>query len=255
MLQQNPAPTLSRISPAFAMAGVASVTVTLVGTNFLADSVAQRNGNDLPTTWRSATQLEARIEGSLLATLGSASITVFNAPPGGGTSSAKTFLVIDPTTGLPPTDLRIMSPSPGPDLLLAWAPPPDIAAANGYRLRRYATPYRNTVPLERDLPNTAVTAQVPLILGTSYFDLVVVRGAGVQSLPTRLVKVSTTTNHAAGDVNGDNLVDGRDLMDVLAAFGSHAGETEWNPSADCNGDGVVNGDDVVRVTINLGSRQ
>lgn len=42
-----------------------------------------------------------------------------------------------------------------------------------------------------------------------------------------------------GDVNGDGKVDINDLIAWDAAYGSKAGDPNWNPQADINGDGIV----------------
>jgi len=42
-----------------------------------------------------------------------------------------------------------------------------------------------------------------------------------------------------GDINGDGIVDIRDLSIVGRAFGSYPGHPYWDPNADLNGDGIV----------------
>jgi thermitase len=49
-----------------------------------------------------------------------------------------------------------------------------------------------------------------------------------------------------GDVNGDNVIDDADLLQVLFAFGAN------NPSVDLNGDGVVDDADLLLVLFNFG---
>jgi thermitase len=51
-----------------------------------------------------------------------------------------------------------------------------------------------------------------------------------------------------GDVNGDNVVDDADLLQVLFAFGAN------NPSVDLNGDGVVDDADLLLVLFNFGTQ-
>jgi hypothetical protein len=115
----NPLPALTSITPNTAIAGAATmpVSLSLSGTNFLSNSdpaqASQVNWNVGPITTKltvgtvSATQIQASIPVSLLATAGSASITVFNpgssAPPGctticsggggGGSSAPQTFTI------------------------------------------------------------------------------------------------------------------------------------------------------------------
>jgi hypothetical protein len=92
----NPAPTISSISPATAVAGSGNFTLTITGTNFVTNSVVRWNGNPRPTTFVSSTQLTAAIPASDIATAGTANVTVFNPAPGGGESDAVTFTINNP---------------------------------------------------------------------------------------------------------------------------------------------------------------
>jgi hypothetical protein len=97
----NPAPVLSAISPASAPAGAAALTLSLSGSGFVASSQVRWNGTPLTTvTFVSPTALTATVPASLLATAGSASVTVFNPTPDGGTSSPQTFTITAGATRL-----------------------------------------------------------------------------------------------------------------------------------------------------------
>jgi hypothetical protein len=116
----NPVPTITSISPNTAAAGAASVTLTITGTNFLPGTTAANNSQvNWNTTTQTtitpapasvtATQIQVTVPTGLLATAGSASVTVFNppnltplpapcvincvGPGGGGTSNASTFTI------------------------------------------------------------------------------------------------------------------------------------------------------------------
>jgi hypothetical protein len=115
----NPQPTLTGITPNTAVAGAATmpVSISLAGTNFLSNSdptqASQVNWTAGATTTKltagntTSTQIQATIPVSLLATAGAASVTVFNpgssAPPGctticnggggGGSSVSQTFTI------------------------------------------------------------------------------------------------------------------------------------------------------------------
>jgi hypothetical protein len=108
----NPAPSLSTMSPATATAGGSGFTLTVSGSNFVPGSFVQVNGANRSTTFVSATQLTAVIPASDIAVAGVLSITAFNAAPGGGTSSALTLTVNNPVPS-------ISSVSPNPALALA----------------------------------------------------------------------------------------------------------------------------------------
>ncbi|HXN73218.1 MAG TPA: FG-GAP-like repeat-containing protein [Candidatus Acidoferrales bacterium] len=97
----NPVPTLTALQPSSATAGGAAFTLTLTGTNFISTSAVKWNGAALVTTFGSATQLTAAVPASDIAATGTASVTVFNPTPGGGTSSALTFTVGDFTISSP----------------------------------------------------------------------------------------------------------------------------------------------------------
>jgi len=47
-----------------------------------------------------------------------------------------------------------------------------------------------------------------------------------------------------GDVNGDGVIDGRDITLIARAMGSRPGDSNWNPACDLNGDGVVDSTDL-----------
>jgi hypothetical protein len=98
----NPAPAIGSLSPAQAVAGSGAFTLTVNGTSFIASSVVQWNGTVRPTTYVSATKLQAAITASDIAALGSASVTVRNPSPGGGTSAPVTLpIVTGPTLTVP----------------------------------------------------------------------------------------------------------------------------------------------------------
>ena len=105
----NPAPTISSISPATAVAGSGGFTLTITGTNFVNSAKVRWNGSDRPTTFVSSTRLEAAIPASDVATAGTANVTVFIPAPGGGESGAVTFTIQDNTVGSP-QQYRVMLP-------------------------------------------------------------------------------------------------------------------------------------------------
>jgi subtilisin family serine protease len=90
----NPVPVITSLSPGAAIAGGASLTLTVNGSGFTSSSVVKLNGTNRPTTYLSATQLQASLGAGDLAVVGSAQVSVFSPTPGGGTSSALTFNVV-----------------------------------------------------------------------------------------------------------------------------------------------------------------
>jgi hypothetical protein len=65
----------------------------VTGTNFVLSSVVRWNGADRATTFVSPTQLRAVIPATDLLMAGTARVTVFNPPPGGGTSNSVNLVV------------------------------------------------------------------------------------------------------------------------------------------------------------------
>ncbi|MDX2178050.1 MAG: IPT/TIG domain-containing protein [Bryobacteraceae bacterium] len=84
-------PAIVGITPGTVSAGAQGFNVTVTGNNFLPGSVVLWNGTVLPTAFISATQLSAPVAASLVASQGTASVTVQN--PGGAVSTAATFTI------------------------------------------------------------------------------------------------------------------------------------------------------------------
>ncbi len=105
----NPAPAITSLVPNSATAGGATFSLIVNGTNLISSSVVNFNGSPRATTFVSGGQVTATITAADIATAGSASITVTNPTPGGGTSAAATFAInnpfptvasVSPTSGL-----------------------------------------------------------------------------------------------------------------------------------------------------------
>ena len=92
----NPAPTITSLVPNSATAGGASFSLIVNGTNLISSSVVNFNGSPRTTTFVSGGQVTAAITAADIAAAGSASITVANPAPGGGTSSAATLAINNP---------------------------------------------------------------------------------------------------------------------------------------------------------------
>ncbi len=115
----NPVPTLTTINPTAAIAGGAAFTLTVNGTNFNNTSIVRWNGADRATTLVNATQLTAAITAADVLSAGTATVTVNNPTPGGGTTSGLTFTINNPLptlTSLDPTS--ILAGSAGFTLML-----------------------------------------------------------------------------------------------------------------------------------------
>jgi len=86
-----PAPTITSLNPSSAAVGGPAFTLTVNGADFVSGSVVRWNGSNRATTYVNTTRLTASITAADIATAGSASVTVFNPAPGGGTSNAAAF--------------------------------------------------------------------------------------------------------------------------------------------------------------------
>jgi len=58
-----------------------------------------------------------------------------------------------------------------------------------------------------------------------------------------------------GDVDGSGRVDGKDLIELSAAFGSSTSKTAWNANADQNKDGAIDGSDLMILAKHFGAVQ
>lgn len=97
----NPVPSESVLVPASTSAGAPALTLIVTGSNFVAGSIVDWNGTALATTYTGASQLSAVVPAADLAAAATASITVVNPAPGGGTSTALPFSVTAVSAGAP----------------------------------------------------------------------------------------------------------------------------------------------------------
>ena len=95
--QVNPIPFVSQpLVPTSTAPGGGDFVLTVNGTGFVSASVVNWNAASLQTTFVTSSQLKATVPASDIAQAGTASITVVNPPPGGGTSGVVFFLRYKP---------------------------------------------------------------------------------------------------------------------------------------------------------------
>jgi Bacterial Ig-like domain (group 3)/FG-GAP-like repeat len=87
--------TLTSLTPASGTLGSTATVVSLIGTGFLPNTIAQLNGAPIATTFVSATQLQATIPASFFTTIQTGTITV-TTPGVGGPSAGLPFNVTEP---------------------------------------------------------------------------------------------------------------------------------------------------------------
>ncbi len=100
---QNPTPSIAALSPQGESAGGPAFTLVVLGTNFVAGAVVQWNGENLPTTFVSATEVRATVGSERLLLPGTAVVAVINPAPGGGSSNLVSFTVAAPGQNPVPT--------------------------------------------------------------------------------------------------------------------------------------------------------
>ena len=96
---QNPVPVITSLSPASAFVGATGVILTIQGSGFLTGSTVTFGTLTglVPVVGSvTATQLQVTVPSTALTTVGSISVTVTNPVPGGGTSNAAVFTVLNP---------------------------------------------------------------------------------------------------------------------------------------------------------------
>ena len=89
----NPAPSVSSLSPSSATAGAAAQTLTINGSNFMSASTVTYDNVAHPATLVSATKLTISLSESDQATAGKYAVVVTNPAPGGGSSTPVDFRV------------------------------------------------------------------------------------------------------------------------------------------------------------------
>ncbi len=115
-LGENPRPLVNApLVPGFKAPGSAAFTLTVDGSGFVSGAVVNWNGNARTTTFVSSSKVTAAITAADVATAGTATVTVSNPAPGGGSSNAAHFEIVksftaafgklDYSTDLTPSDV------------------------------------------------------------------------------------------------------------------------------------------------------
>jgi hypothetical protein len=128
----NPVPVLTSLNPGTATAGGGAFFLTVTGSGFVGGSVVRWNGAARTTTFNSSTQLTAAITAADITAAGTATVTVFNPAPGGGTSGGVSFFV---------TAANTFPFGTGSNNIRYW---PHIVTGNGYVTKMTITNLKNT---------------------------------------------------------------------------------------------------------------
>ena len=114
-----PLPLASALTPSDVDAGSAGFTLSVTGTDFVPGSVVRWDGADRATTYVSSGEVQATVLAADLASQGTATVTVFNPAPGGGTSAGLTFTINEPPPTPNPNRIRLLRMQAG----FLYAPP------------------------------------------------------------------------------------------------------------------------------------
>jgi outer membrane protein assembly factor BamB len=96
VIQALPPMTVTKVSPTTVPAGNSSFTITVIGTGFADGATIKWGSTSLTTTHVSTTELRATVSAALVASTGTAQVTVENAASQGGTTSTPTVVTITP---------------------------------------------------------------------------------------------------------------------------------------------------------------
>jgi len=200
-----------RLVPTSAVTGGAAFTLTVNGTGFVSGATVEWNGSSRATTFVSNSQLSATISASDIAAAGTATITVLNPAPGGGTSNPVFFEVSAPTTSV------------------AYNAPighgANGAAATG--IRQFAIVDLNGDG-KQDVATLNGDGTISVLLGNNdgSFSAPLLLHPPIQpniSTPLGLIGSVTTTavSLVAGDFNGDGKLDIAEYLTVVGATSGH----------------------------------
>ncbi len=107
----NPIPRVFSLSPGFVTAGQGLFSLQAIGEGFAAGATLQFNGADRQTRVLSPNRLEAVILSEDVRSTGTAQITVFNPPPGGGRSPWVALAIRAPAPAISPGGMQVF-PNP-----------------------------------------------------------------------------------------------------------------------------------------------
>jgi uncharacterized protein (TIGR03437 family) len=220
-------PTITSLSPSSAAAGGSLFTLTVNGSGFVSGSAIQWNGSALSTTYLSGTQLSASVASNLIASAGSASITVIN--PGGAVSNAVTFTINSSSGG----SLSIITASPLPAGKVGIPYSQALAASGG------TTPYKGWAIISGSLPQgmalstlgsflTGLLNGVPTTPGTFTFTVQVTDNTNTTATKQFSLTITggSISISANGIVNAASYVGGSvSPGELIAIFGSGLGPT------------------------------
>ena len=207
---------ISGLSPNSATAGGSAFTLTVNGSGFVVGLTVQWNGSALYTSYVSGTQLTAMVPASLIASAGTASVTVVNS--GGATSPAATFTINAPT----PSISRLSPAS------VTAGGPPYVLTVNGTGFVSGSTVQCNGVALACTFVSaTQTTCTIPasLIASAGTVTCTVVNPGGSTSNALSFTIGSTSLTITTPSLPGGTV--GTTYSQTLAATGGTSPYSNW----------------------------
>ncbi len=136
-----PKPSLKSMSPTTKQAGDTAFTLTVMGKSFSPGGAVEWNGSPLVTNFLSTSEATTQVPAALIATPGTATVTVFTPSPGGGTSATSLTFTITPAPSNVPTitsisPTTVLAGTPGATLLISgtqFAPQSVVSVNNTNR--------------------------------------------------------------------------------------------------------------------------
>ncbi len=226
-LSVNPTPVATSLSPSGATAGSSPFTLTVTGSKFSASSVVQWNGAGRPTTFVTATQLQATIGASDVAAVGDAQVTVFTPAPGGGVSSSLIFPIR-------PTPTLTVSAGTVPGGSAVTATLTNSSGGYGEWLALAATSAPNTTYSRYTFVGTGVTtrtwtATMPLTPGPYEFRLLTADGTRLATSPTIVVTGPALAVNTSSVPTGGNVT-----VTLTNGSGASGDWLAWASTAEAN---------------------
>jgi hypothetical protein len=212
-----PAPVITSLSPASAVAGNNGFTLTVKGANFVAgpSSTVYWNGSGRTTTYVSATQVQAAILASDIGTAGTFPVTVLNPSAVTGPSNAMMFTVYSPISAACVSIAAVQGSAITPATMIAngGAGGPYTFAASG-------------LPAALSMSLSGTISGTPTVSGTFSYSVTIRDAAGNARSANCSITVggipdpgsTSSLLLVSGNINGTSLVPGN--ATVLVAPGA-----------------------------------
>lgn len=199
---QYPAPAASSLSPSSVAAGSGPTDVVVTGVGFFITSQVFFDGAPAATTYLDGTRVRATLTAAQVASAGPISVRVNNPAPGGGTSSALSFVVTNPApsiAGLNPPSVVAGSPDRTVTITGSGFVPSSTVQSNGVSvMATYVSPTQLTavVPSTQLLypGSVAITVTNPSPGGGTSAPRNLTVGCDTSGVDVALGNIGTTTS-------------------------------------------------------------